>query len=80
MSGSTTSGVLKLQDVRDAILANPYHTLYLTEPTAGAATARRFGDYLATEKVQALLREFGKQRYGEPMYNDAATTAKIVKD
>lgn len=63
-----------------AILANPYHTLYLTEPTAGAATARRFGEYLATEKVQALLREFGKQRYGEPMYNDAATTAKVVKD
>ena len=63
-----------------AMLANPYHTLYLTQPTPGAATARQFGDYLASEKVQALLREFGQQRYGEPMYNDAAATAKVVAD
>ena len=63
-----------------AMLANPYHTLYLSEPTAGAATARQFGDYLASDKVQALLRVFGKDRYGEPMYNDAATTARTMTD
>lgn len=63
-----------------AMLANPYHTLYLSDPTPGAATARQFGDYLATDKVQALLRVFGKDRYGEPMYNDAATTARVVSD
>ena len=62
------------------ILANPYHTLYLTEPTLGAAVAREFGDYLASERVQALMRDFGKDRSGEPMYNDAATTARTVKD
>jgi tungstate transport system substrate-binding protein len=62
------------------ILANPYHTLYLTEPTPGAATARKFGEYLASDKVQALMREFGKEKYGEPMYNDAPTTARIVRD
>jgi tungstate transport system substrate-binding protein len=62
------------------ILANPYHTLYLTEPTLGAATAKKFGDYLATEKVQALLRDFGKQQYGESMYNDAVATSKVIKD
>ncbi len=62
------------------ILANPYHTLYLTEPTPGAAVARQFGDYLASERVQALMRDFGKDRYGEPMYNDAATTARTVKE
>jgi tungstate transport system substrate-binding protein len=45
------------------ILANPYHTLYLTEPTSGAATAKKFGEYLASEKVQALLRDFGKQQH-----------------
>lgn len=62
------------------ILANPYHTLYLSDPTPGAATARKFGEYLASEKVQALMREFGKDRYGQAMYNDAAATARIVKD
>ena len=44
------------------------------------ATARRFGDYLASEKVQALLRVFGKDRYGEAMYNDATATARVVAD
>jgi len=62
------------------ILANPYHTLYLSEPTEGASTAQKFGDYLASEKVQTLLRDFGRQQYGEAMYNDAKTTAKVVKD
>jgi tungstate transport system substrate-binding protein len=62
------------------ILANPYHTLYLTEPTSGAATAKKFGEYLASEKVQALLRDFGKQQHGEAMYNDAQATALVIKD
>jgi tungstate transport system substrate-binding protein len=62
------------------ILANPYHTLYLTAPTPGAATARKFGEYLASDKVQALMRMFGNEKYGEPMYNDAPTTARIVGD
>lgn len=71
---------LKLLFRGGEILANPYHTLFLTDPTPGAATARRFGEFLMTEQVQALLRSFGKDRYGEAMYNDAATTARIVKD
>jgi tungstate transport system substrate-binding protein len=62
------------------ILANPYHTLYLTDPTSGAATAKKFGEYLASEKVQALLRDFGKQQHGEAMYNDAKATALVIKD
>ncbi len=70
---------LKLLFRGGEILANPYHTLYLTDPTPGAATARQFGDYLASDRVQALLREFGKDRHGEAMYNDATTTAKVVK-
>lgn len=61
------------------ILANPYHTLYLTEPTAGADTAKKFGAYLASEKVQALLRDYGKQEHGEAMYNDAKATALVIK-
>lgn len=71
---------LKLVFRGGEILANPYHTLYLTDPTPGAVTARKFGEYLASERVQALMRDFGKEKYGEPMYNDAATTARIVGD
>ncbi|MEF9943886.1 MAG: substrate-binding domain-containing protein [Burkholderiaceae bacterium] len=58
------------------IMANPYHTLYLSEATPGAATALRFGAYLNSDKVQALMRNFGREPYGEPMYYDAVTTAK----
>jgi tungstate transport system substrate-binding protein len=58
------------------LLANPYHTLYLTDPTPGAATARQFGDFLASERAQALMRDYGRARYGEPMYKDAAATAR----
>lgn len=61
------------------ILLNPYHTLYLTKPNTGDATARRFGAYLLSDPVQSLLRDFGRDRYGEPMYHDAATTARQLK-
>lgn len=60
------------------ILVNPYHTLYLTDPTPGAVTAREFGAYLQSDTVQGLLRRFGQDRHGESMYNDAATTARLL--
>lgn len=62
------------------LLLNPYHTLYLSQPTPGVATARQFGAFLASEQAQALMRGFGQQAHGEAMYNDAATTARLVKD
>lgn len=60
------------------LLMNPYHTLYLTNPTRGQATALKFGAYLNSAPVQALLRDFGRTQHGEAMYNDAATTAKML--
>lgn len=60
------------------MLVNPYHTRYLTEPTPGAAAAREFGRYLQSDAVQSLMRRFGQDRFGEPMYNDAATTARLL--
>lgn len=62
------------------MLANPYHTLYLAEPTPGTPTARKFGDFLLSERAQSLMRDFGKASHGEPMYNDAATTARTITD
>ena len=43
---------LKMHFRGGEILANPYHTLYLTEPTPGAATARKFGEYLTRLRLR----------------------------
>ncbi|MBN8488754.1 MAG: substrate-binding domain-containing protein [Burkholderiales bacterium] len=61
------------------LLANPYHTLYLSEPTPGASSARRFGEWLLSDEAQGLLRAFGRDRYGEPMYVDAAEAARLLR-
>lgn len=62
------------------MLANPYHTLYLSQPTPGTPVARKFGEFLVSERGQALMREFGKATYGEAMYLDAGSTARIIRD
>jgi hypothetical protein len=50
---------------------NPYHTLWLKDPTQGTPLAERFLTHLMSEDIQNLLRVYGKDRYGEAMYNDA---------
>jgi tungstate transport system substrate-binding protein len=62
------------------LLSNPYHTLYLADPTPGAPTARQFGEFLAGERAQAVMRDYGRERYGEPMYKDAAATALEIRE
>ena len=57
-------------------LSNPYHTLYRTQSTPGTQTARRFGEFLLSERGQEIMRKYGRGRYGEPLYFDAATTAR----
>lgn len=53
------------------MLMNPYHTLWLSQPSDGTELAKKFAAYLMSDSVQALMRVFGKDRYGEAMYNDA---------
>lgn len=60
------------------MLLNPYHTLWLSEPTPGTATARRFAEFLYSAETQAMMAAFGKDKYGEAMYSDAAATAKLI--
>jgi len=71
---------LKLLFRGGEMLMNPYHTLYLSDPTPGTPTARRFGEFLLSERGQALMRDFGKAAHDERMYNDAATTARMIAD
>jgi tungstate transport system substrate-binding protein len=63
-----------------SVLLNPYHTLFLSEATPATPIARRFGDFLLSEPAQALLRDFGRDRFGEPMYNDRTATAAVWQD
>jgi tungstate transport system substrate-binding protein len=63
-----------------AVLLNPYHTLFHAEPTPATPIARRFGAFLLSDAAQAMLREFGRDRFGEPMYNDRAATAAVWRE
>lgn len=62
------------------VLLNPYHTLFLAEPTPATPIARRFGEFLLSDAAQAMLRDFGRDRFGEPMYNDRAATAAVWRE
>jgi len=64
----------------DQMLINTYHTL--VQPagaTAGAAVAAQFADYVTSEAGQSLIRDFGKDLYGEGLYNDAAYAKQYDK-
>ena len=56
----------------DKVLINTYHTL--AQPsgvTAGADTAAKFIDFVSSGKGQTIIRDFGRDKYGEGLYNDA---------
>ena len=64
---------LKILFRGDKFLINTYHAL--SQPagvTPGASTAAKFIDFVASEKGQKIIRDYGKELYGEGLYNDAA--------
>jgi tungstate transport system substrate-binding protein len=64
---------LKILFKGDKKLVNTYHAL--CQPpgaTPGAAVAAKFIDFAASPRGQELFRDFGKERYGEGLYHDAA--------
>jgi tungstate transport system substrate-binding protein len=59
----------------DPVLINSYHGL--TQPdgvTLGAELAGRFVKFLASDRGQQIIRDFGKDRYGESLYQGTAGT------
>ncbi|HET6427027.1 MAG TPA: substrate-binding domain-containing protein [Phycisphaerae bacterium] len=63
---------LRLLFKGDPFLVNVYHAYCQPNgATPGAAMAAKFADFLASEKAQQIIRDFGKDRYGEGLYNDA---------
>lgn len=64
---------LKILFRGDKILINTYHALCQPEgATPGASIAAEFIDFVASEKGQSLIGNYGKKEYGEGLYNDAA--------
>jgi tungstate transport system substrate-binding protein len=55
----------------DPFLVNPYHVIVVSPeklPHVKAAAARRFADWLVSPESQKVIAEFGKDRYGQPLY------------
>jgi len=69
---------LKILFQGDKFIINTYHALCQPQGvTGGAAIAGKFIDFVASEKGQAIIRDYGKAEYGEGLYNDAAYAAQF---
>jgi tungstate transport system substrate-binding protein len=68
---------LKVLFKGDKFLVNSYHALCQPEKaTLAAPSAARFIDFVASEAGQDIIRSYGKERYGEALYDDAAYAAQ----
>lgn len=68
---------LKILFRGDKFLINTYHAL--CQPvgaTPGAKLAARFIDFVASRDGQEIIRSYGKDKFGEGLYNDAAYAKK----
>jgi tungstate transport system substrate-binding protein len=63
----------------DKALVNTYHAL--AQPagaTPAAALGVKFIEFVASPKGQKIIQEYGKDKYGEGLYNDAEYAKKYV--
>jgi tungstate transport system substrate-binding protein len=57
----------------DPFLVNTYHSLCQPEKTTpGQEHASKFIDFVGSEEGQRIIRDYGADKYGEGLYNDAA--------
>ncbi len=64
---------LKVLFKGDKLLINTYHALCQPQAaTPGAAIAAQFIDFVSSPQGQKIIKEFGKEKYGAGLYNDAA--------
>ncbi|RJR47900.1 MAG: ABC transporter substrate-binding protein [Deltaproteobacteria bacterium] len=69
---------LKILFKGDKLLVNTYHAL--CQPagaTPGAALAAKFIGFVASPQGQQIISDYGKDRYSEGLYNDAAYAKKF---
>ena len=68
---------LKILFRGDKALVNTYHALAAAPgATPGRETAVKFIAFVASEKGQKIIRDYGRDRFGEALYNDAAYARK----
>jgi len=71
---------LKILFRGDVFLVNTYHTLLQPEGvTPGQKYASKFIDFVNSKEGQKIIATYGKDRYGEGIYNDAAYAKKYDK-
>ena len=66
----------------DPILVNVYHALVASPeryPKANYALAAKFVKFISSPEGQKIFREYGKSKYGAPLYNDAEYAKKWEK-
>ncbi|MEJ2223879.1 MAG: substrate-binding domain-containing protein [Syntrophobacterales bacterium] len=69
---------LKVLFKGDKVLVNTYHALAQPKgATPGAATAVEFINFVASPQGQKIIQDYGKKKYGEPLYNDAEYAKKF---
>lgn len=68
---------LKILFRGDKFLVNTYHALCQPEgATPGAAWAAKFAEFVASKSGQNIIRDYGKDKHGEGLYNDAEYAKK----
>jgi len=70
---------LKVLFKEDPILVNVYHALVAspeTHPQMNYALAAKFVTFVSSPEGQKIYREYGKIKYGAPLYNDAEYAKK----
>jgi tungstate transport system substrate-binding protein len=71
---------LKILFKGDILLVNTYHALcQASGATPGAATAAKFIDFVASAQGQKIIQDYGKDKHGEGLYNDAAYAKQYDK-
>jgi tungstate transport system substrate-binding protein len=71
---------LKVLFKGDVFLVNTYHTLLQPAgATPGQKIASQFIDFVSSTEGQKIIGSYGKDRYGEGIYNDAAYAKKYDK-
>ncbi|HZK14495.1 MAG TPA: substrate-binding domain-containing protein, partial [Desulfobaccales bacterium] len=64
---------LKILFKGDKLLVNTYHALCQPSgATPGSAMAAKFIDFVASPQGQKIIQDYGKDKHGTGLYNDAA--------
>jgi tungstate transport system substrate-binding protein len=70
---------LKILFRGDPFIVNTYHALRRPDGRPEAELASRFIEFLASPDGQRILRDFGRDRFGEGLYNDAEYARRFVR-